>query len=137
MALQFVKQYSLTEALAHKVHDFSSDTLKIAFTNTAPNLAWTQLSDLTEIAYTNFPSDRTVVVASSSQTAGQYSLFLTDKQWTATGTVAAFRYIYIYNDDATNDELIGYIDWGAEVNLIVDNIFKLDFDGVNGLFTIG
>ena len=44
---------SLPEALAEKVHNFSSDTLKIALTNTAPSAANTQLTDLTEITAGN------------------------------------------------------------------------------------
>jgi hypothetical protein len=41
---------SFVEALAEKVHNLGSDTLKIALTNTAPVAGNTQLSNITEIS---------------------------------------------------------------------------------------
>jgi hypothetical protein len=75
---------SFVEALAEKVHNLGSDTLKIALTNTAPVAGNTQLSNITEISYTNC-SSRVPTTLSSSQTAGVYSLVLQDLILTATG----------------------------------------------------
>lgn len=132
----FNKINSFVEALAEKVHNLGSDQLVIALTNTAHTSTWTQLSDLTQIAYTNL-STRNITTVSSAQTLGTYKLTLTDLVLTSTGgTTGAFRYIYIYNDTATNDELIGYYDYGSSITLQDGDTFTIDFDGTNGVLTI-
>lgn len=132
----FNKVNSFVEALAEKVHNLGSDTLAIALTNTAHTSTWTQLSDLTEIAYTNL-SSRVITTTSSAQTSGTYKLVLQDLVLTSTGgTTGAFRYIYIYNDTATNNELIGYYDYGSAVTLQDGDTFTINFDGTNGVLTI-
>ena len=131
----FTKVLSFTEAVAEKVHNLGSDTLTIALTNTTPTTTWTQLSDLTEVSYTNL-SSRVITTTSSSQTTGTYKLVLADLLLTASGAVGPFQYIYVYNDDATNDELIAYFDYGSEVTLADGNTFNCDFSAANGLLTI-
>ena len=122
----FNKINSFVEALAEKVHNLGSDTITVALTNTSHTSTWTQLSDLTEVSYANL-SARAVTTTSSSQTAGTYTLVLQDLVLTATGAVGPFRYIYLYNDTATNDELIGYYDYGSEVTLANGETFTCDF----------
>lgn len=132
----FNKVNSFVEALAEKTHNLGSDTLKIALTNTAHTSTWTQLSDLTEVSYT-YCSSRDLTVASSAQTSGTYKLTINDLVLTASGgTVGPFRYVYIYNDTATNDELIGYYDYGSSVTLNDTETFTIDFDDANGVLTI-
>jgi len=131
----FNKINSFTERLAEKVFNLQSDTLVVALTNTPHNSAWTQLSDLTQISYTSL-SSRTLTVSSSTQTAGTYKLTIADLILTASGTVPQFRYIYIYDDTATNDDLIAYYDYGVGVTLVNLDTFTLDFDGSNGFLTI-
>jgi len=132
----YTKIYSFTEALAEKVHNLGSDTLTIALTNTAHTTSWTQLSDLTEVAYT-YCSARALTTATSAQTTGTYKLVVDDLTLTASGgDVGAFRYIYIYNDTATNDELIAYYDYGSALTLADGESLELDFDGTNGVLTI-
>ena len=108
--MAYSKFNSFVEAIAEKVHNLGSDTLTIALTNTAPVATNTQRSDLTEISYTNC-SARAITTSSSTQTAGTYKLTLADLTLTATGTVGPFRYVVIYNDTATNDELIAFDDY--------------------------
>lgn len=123
----FVKFQPFVEALAEKAHNLGSDQLKIALTNSAPSAANAQLSDITEIAYTNL-SSRNVTTSSSSQSAGTYSLVCTDLVLTASGgSVAAFRYVVLYNDTAINDLLIGYWDYGSSVTLADTETFTVDF----------
>ena len=132
----YVKVNSFVEAVAEKVHNLGSDTLTVALTNTAHTSTWTQLSDLTEIAYTNL-SARAITTSTSAQTAGTYKLVLTDLVLTASGgAVAAFRYVYIYNDTATNDELICYFDYGSALTLNDGDTLTLDFDAANGVLQI-
>ncbi len=126
---------SLTEALAEKIHNLGSDSLKVALTNSAPSASNTQLSNITEISYTNL-STRAITTSTSSQTSGTYKLVLSDLLLTASGSVGPFRYVVVYNDTATNDELIGYIDYGSSVTLASGDTFNIDFDGSAGALTI-
>ena len=117
------------EDLAEKKHNLASDTLKVAFSNAsnAPSAsADVKLADITTIDTTNFDST-TITVSSSSQTAGTYKLVVVDKLLTATGDVPAFRYVIVYNDTATNKELICFFDYGTEVTLASGDTFKLEF----------
>lgn len=131
----FNKFNSFTEALAEKVHNLGSDTLKVALTNSAPVASNTVLANITEISYTNL-SSRTLTVSSSSQTSGTYKLVLADLVLTASGSVGPFRYVVIYNDTATNDELIAWFDYGSALTLANTDTLTLDFDASNGLLQL-
>lgn len=132
----FNKVNSFVEAVAEKVHNLGSDTLTIALTNTAHTSTWTQLSDLTQVSYTNL-SSRVITTTSSAQTSGTYKLVLTDLVLTSSGgTTGPFQYVYIYNDTATNDELIGYYDYGSALTLQDGDTLTIDFDGAGGVLTI-
>ena len=129
---------SFVEALAEKVHNLGSDTLTVALTAAAnaPVVGNTQLSNLTQISYTNL-SSRAITRTSSAQTSGTYKLVLQDLTLTASGgSVGPFRYVIIYNDTATNDELIGWYDYGSEITLNSGETLTIDFDQVNGVFTL-
>lgn len=124
------------EALHEKVHNLGSDSFVIflcAAAN-APVATNTQLSNLTQIAYTNL-SARTLTITSSSQTSGTYKWVLQDLVLTASGAVAPFRYSGIYNDTATNDELVCWFDHGSEITMANGETYTFNFDGTNGLFT--
>ena len=119
----------LVEDLAEKKHNLGSDTLKVAFSNAsnAPSAsADVKLADITTVTATNL-GDLALTVSSSSQTAGTYKLVVADKTLTATGDVPAFRYAIIYNDTATNKELICWFDYSSEVTLHANDTFTLDF----------
>lgn len=108
----------------------------MALTNIAPSASNTVLANITEIAYT-FLSTRTITLTSSAQTSGTYKLVLADLTLTSTGgSTAAFRYVVIYNDTATNKELIAYYDYGSALTLNDTDQFVIDFDATNGLLTI-
>lgn len=100
------------------VHNLGSDTLKVALTNTAPSLSNTQLSNITQIASTGGYAPATATVTSSAQSGGTYSLAIAAVTFTASGAdFAPFRYFVLYNDTATNDELIGFGDYGVAYTL--------------------
>ena len=125
----YTKFQSFVEALAEGVHNLSSDTIKVALSNAsnAPSAsADVKLADITTIVATNL-GDLSLSVSSSSQTSGTYKLVVADKTLTASGAVPAFRYVIIYNDTATNKEVICFFDYGSEVTLAKDDTFKLDF----------
>lgn len=126
---------SFVENLAEKVHNLGSDQLKVALTNSAPVASNTVLTNITEISYTNL-STRNITTSASSQTSGTYKLVLTNLVLTASGAVGPFRYVVIYNDTATNDELIAWFDYGSSISLANTDTFTLDFDGTNGLLQL-
>lgn len=134
----YVKFQPFVENLAEGKFNFSSDstcTITVALSATAPTNTWGTLAEVTQISYTNL-SARVVEVASSSQTAGTYKLVLTDLDLTASGDVATFRYISLYDDDSTGDLLICYFDKGEDVTLHNGEKITLDFDGTNGIFQL-
>lgn len=133
----FVKFRPFVENLCEKAFNLGTDTLKIALTAAAnaPTNTMSKLADLTEISYTNC-SSRTLTVASSSQSAGTYSLVINDLTLTASGgTVGPYRYVIMYDDTATNDELIGYWDRGSDHTISDGDSVVLDFP-VGGIITV-
>lgn len=127
---------SFKEAVFEKVHNLGSDTLKVALTNSAPVAGNTILANITQIANGNgyTTGGSTLTVSSSSQTSGTYKLVAADLTFTASGgTMGTFRYAVYYNDTATNDELIGYVDYGSAVSLLTGQQFTLDHDPTNGI----
>lgn len=131
----FTKFQPFVENVAEKVFNLGSDTLTVALSASAPTNTWGTLSQVTQIAYTNL-SARAITTTSSAQTSGTYKLTLNDLVLTASGAVATFRYIIIYDDTATNDELIAYYDYGSNVTLANSDTFTIDFDATNGFLTI-
>lgn len=123
----FNKFHSFVEALAEKKHNLGSDTLTLFLTDTAPVATNTVLANITQISYTNL-SPRVVSVATSTQTNGTYQLRVSPLTLTATGgAVQPFRYVGLYNDTATNDELIGWYDHGELVSMVDGDVFLVDF----------
>lgn len=135
MSVQLTKVNSFVENLAEKKIDLWGAGLTVALTNTAHNASWSQLSDLTQIDYTNL-SSRVLSVSSSSQTAWLYTLKLTDLVLTASWAVWPFRYVYVYDDSSTGDLLIWYYDYWMEAILNTGETFTLDFDSTEWVLTI-
>lgn len=123
--------------IAEGVHTFASDSFVVALTNTAPVATNTVLANITEIAYTNL-SSRALTISSSTQTSGTYRWIVNDLVLTASGAVATFRYVVIYNDTPTSpaDPLICWYDHGSAVTLADTETFTIDFDGTNGVFSL-
>lgn len=132
------KFQSFVEALAEKVHNLGADDLRVVLTNTLPVNTNTQLSNITQIAngngYTTGGTGATI--ASSLQTSGTYKLTLNDVVFTASGAMGPFRYAVLYNNTATNDELIAWWDYGSALTLASGDSFTVDFDATNGVLTI-
>lgn len=140
----FTKINDFVEATAEKVHNLGADQLVVALSNTAPGSESSDptadgngvLANVTQVSYTNC-SSRNITTSTSAQASGTYKLVLADLTLTASGgTVGAFRYVYVYNDTATNDELIGLYDYGSSITLNDTETLDIDFDGTNGLLQI-
>ena len=132
--LTFVSYDCFIEDVMEGVHNFGANTFKIALTNTAPTVATDdELIDITEISEGNgyTAGGNAVTVTSSSQSSGTYSWVITnDVTFTASGgTMATWRYIVLYNDSATNDELICYWDSGSAQSLEAGESYTCDISG--------
>lgn len=126
----FHKFNSFVEAVAEKLHNLGSDQLKVALTNTIPTAGLTQYSGLTApLATTNLDGATpfNVTTSSSGQSSGTYSLVCADLTLTASGAVGPFQYVVLYNDTASNDELIGWWDYGSSISLSAGETFLIDF----------
>lgn len=131
---------SFVEDLAEGVHNLQTGAITVALcaAANAPVATNTVLANLTQISYTNC-SSRVVTVSSSAQTSGTYKLVLSDLTLTASGgSIAAFRYVVIYNDTPTSpaDPLIAWLDYGSDVTIANGESLLIDFDGSNGVFTL-
>lgn len=126
--------------LGNKVYNLGSDQIKVALTNTIPTVSTAnQYSDLTSpLATTNLSggSPFNVTTTSYTQTSGTSKLILVDLVLTATGAVGPFQYIVLYDDTATNKELIGFYDYGSSVTMASGDTFTIDFDGSAGVITV-
>lgn len=135
----YTKFQPFVENLAEKVFNLGADTLKVLLTNTAPNATDGQKSQLTEISAGNgYSAGGTAAsISSSAQASGTYKLVLADVVFTASGgTIGPFRYAVLYDDTATNDELIGFWDYGSSITLAAGETFTVDFDPSAGVLTI-
>jgi len=135
----FNKFNSFVSDLAQKVHNLNSDTLKILLTDTAPVATNTIKSNLTEIASGNgyAAGGAGAAFVSGNDTSGTYRLILSQVSWTASGgAIAQFRYAVLYNSSAASGNLIGWWDYGAEVNLTNGNTFTVALDQTNGVLTL-
>lgn len=131
----FTLYQDLREQLGKGVHNFSSHTLKIAFTNSAPNVAThAVLADIGQIAtgggYTGGAGGGlTLDSVTYIESAGVGALAAIDETFTASGgSVGPFRYVVLYNDTPTSpaDPLIGYWDYGSSITLGDGEPFTLD-----------
>lgn len=138
----YVKYQQFVENLAEKVHNLSADTLKVALTNTTPNVeTHTVFADITEITAQNGYSagGTQATISSSAQTSGTYKLVLADVTFTASGgSFGPFQYVVLYNDTPTSpaDPLIAYWDYGTAITITNGNSFTTDFSATNGILQL-
>lgn len=135
----FNKFNSFVANLGLKVYDLDTDTLKVMLTDTAPAATNTVKADITEISAGNGYTAGGTAVANNaySQTAGVAKLTGDDVVFTASGgSIGPFRYAVLYDDTATNDELIGWWDYGSSVTLTAGGTFTVDFSALNGILTV-
>jgi hypothetical protein len=137
----YVKYEQFAQDLANKVHDIygTTDTFKVALTNTAPNAAThAVLADITEIGAGNgYSAGGTDVQNDSTETGGTVTVTAVDVVFTASGgSIGPFRYAVLYNDTPVSpaDPLIAYWDYTSSITLLTGETFTVDFGA--SLFTL-
>ena len=112
------------------VYTASTDQFTVALTTNgnAPVATNSILANLTEISYTNL-SSRNLTTSSSGQTTGTFTQLFADLVLTASGAVATFRHVVIYNNTPTSpaDPLLARYDFGSDLTLASGETLTIDF----------
>lgn len=113
------------------VHAFGTHQIAVYLTasGSAPTASNSVLADLTTISYTNL-SSRNVTTSSSGLSGSTQQVIFTDLVLTASGgSVAAFRYVGLFNDTPTSpaDPLILFYDYGSALTLANTETLTIDF----------
>ena len=120
----------VVEDVMEGVYTASTDQFTVALcaAANAPVATNSVLADLTEISYTNL-SSRNLTTSTSSQTSGTFTQLFADLVLTASGAVATFRYVVIYNNTPTSpaDPLLCWYDYGSDLTLANTETLTLDF----------
>lgn len=137
------------EDVFQAVHNFGSHTLNLGLTNTSPNVADLDVntslspdriistSNADEIAAGNGYAEggSSIVITTNSQTGGTYTLAANQIVWTASGgTIATFRYVYLYNISggaAATRPVISWWDYGSGITLNSGETFTVKFNNAN------
>jgi hypothetical protein len=137
----FNKYNSFIDEVAKGGHNLATAIFKAALTNTAPNAAadtiWSAGAVPPPASANGYPAGgNTLTTTSAATTAGVFKVVLADTVYTATaGGIGPFRYVVLYNSSAGN-KLVGFYDYGASTSLGDTETFTVDYDPVNGAFTI-
>ncbi|CAM6004368.1 unnamed protein product [Sphagnum balticum] len=120
--------------------NLSSDVLKLMLTNTAPvatNAVYADVSG-TEIASGNgyTTGGATVTSPTSTNASGVQTVSgtIANPTWTATGAMATFRYVILYDTTASGSPLLGWWDNGSAVSLTTGQTFTVTAS--SGFFTL-
>lgn len=137
----FQKFQPFVANLANGLFNLGSDTIKVALTDSAPAATNGTFSQITEISAGNgyTAGGATVSLVSSTQSGGTYKYIgsCANPTWTASGgAIGQFRYVVIYDSTPASKYLIGWWDYGSEVNLSSGNTFYVQLDATNGVLQI-
>lgn len=112
------------------VYTASTDQFTVALCTHAniPLVTNSVLADLTEISYTNL-STQNITTASSGQTTGTFTQLFTDLVLTASGAVATFRHVVVYNNTPTSpaNPLLCWFDYGSDLTLASGETLTIDW----------
>lgn len=140
MAVTWTFFTTFVDALGKELHNFSTDTFKLALSNTLPTAATDdQLADIAQITAANGYSAGGYTLANVTWSAGAGSKKIFDADdvtVTATGgSIGPFQYCVIYNDTAPGDELIGFFTLDAAETVLDGEAPILKFNA-SGIFDI-
>lgn len=127
--------------LGKKVHDLSSDTLKVMLTNVQPLATNAVKADITELGAGNgyAAGGNVAALTSWSASGGTWKLVLADPAaWVASGgTLGPFRWAVLYNSTPGAGPLIGWWEYpGAAITLQIGEPFTTDLDPAAGVLTL-
>jgi len=136
------KFYDFTYQQLIGTHNWSTNTFKIMLVNfPAPIPSNSIKADLTEISGGGYPAGGlAVVITLNSATGvstvlGQQLLFLPTFPG---GTIGPFQYAVLYNDSASNKNLVAWWDYGTSVSVTSPQPFNVVFNGTSpgNIFTL-
>lgn len=137
MAVTLSKTYFFTLDCGSEIHNLTSDTLKLAFTDTAPTTATHVYADIASpLTLTNLLTSPTLTGTGYTQSTGTATL--ASSTWTGTsqtGNFGPFRYIVVYNDSAANKNVLGWYDYASELTLNGLNADQLVITFPSGILT--
>ena len=141
MSVTLSKTYFFTLDLGLKVHNLNAtDTLKLAFTNTAPTTATHVYADIASpLSVTNIGGTGAVALTSVTYTQSTGTATLGAATWTGTsqtGNFGPFEYICVYNDSAASKNVIGWYDYGSALTLNGVNGDQLTITFPSGIATL-
>lgn len=133
----FNKINQFSEDLHTGKHDFTTDVLKVALTNTEPNAnTAATISDLTELAAGNgyTAGGATIPNVTATETDGITSVKGDKVTFSATGSFGPFRYAVINN--STANALVGFYDYGSSITMANGESFEVKFSNLDTAGTI-
>jgi hypothetical protein len=131
------KFQQFVQDLAEKIHNLSTDQLEVYLSNATPDPAADLVkTDLAEIATGNGYTGPVDTQNTGAEAGGTYTLTGTKVVVTATGAMAAFRYVVLYNTTPATDPLIGFWDYGSSLSLQNGETFSIKFNNSDTTGTI-
>lgn len=138
----FTKYNTFVENLCNKLIDAfgTTDTWRAIIHTDAPTVTTdNSLSDLTEIAGSNgYTTGGNDITFNSTRTTDTITATAVDVVWTASGgnlgASTTGRYVSIYDDTSTGNNLLCSYDYGATFTVATGETFTLDFGA--SLFTL-
>ncbi len=138
----FNKFQDFSEQLVNGVQNFTTDTFKVALSNTAPVATNTVLANITQIGAGNgYTSGGTATTITVSESSGTTTVSGTQVVFTASGgSIGPFRYVVLYNDTTTTPSkpLVAWWDYGSSITLADGETFTIKFSNTNpgAIFTL-
>lgn len=138
----FTKYETFVENLCNKLIDAfgTTDTWKAVIHTDAPTVATDNgVADLTQIGGSNgYTAGGENITYNATRSGGTVTATAVDVVWTASGgnlgASTTGRYVSIYDDTSTSDNVLCSYDYGATFTVASGETFSLDFGA--SLFTI-
>lgn len=114
----------------HALGGTAALTVALTAAANAPVATNTVLANLTQISYTNLSTRALASITWTNPSTTVGRLNAADLVLTASGAVATFRYVVLYNDTPTTpkaDPLIGWYDYASDVTLANTETFTIDW----------
>lgn len=123
--------------MGKKIHDFQNDQFRVALSvaASAPVATNKILADLTTVAWSKLSSS-VITITAFNNTGATASSIWTNLTLTSSGDAPTFRYITVYNFTAATQPLVGWVDYGSNVQLNNNDTFAITFDQNAGAIQI-